>query len=71
MTHAQNADVQANKRPSAIVVGVSAEQGLGASEFIDLLAPVPSPALFFQGLSSSLCPKKGVDNVHDARHEYA
>jgi NAD(P)-dependent dehydrogenase (short-subunit alcohol dehydrogenase family) len=31
MTQAQNADVQAAKKPSAIVVGVGAEQGLGAA----------------------------------------
>jgi NAD(P)-dependent dehydrogenase (short-subunit alcohol dehydrogenase family) len=31
MTEAQDADVQADKRPSATVVGVGAEQGLGAA----------------------------------------
>jgi NAD(P)-dependent dehydrogenase (short-subunit alcohol dehydrogenase family) len=31
MTQGQNADVQADKRPSAVVVGVGAEQGLGAA----------------------------------------
>ena len=31
MTQVQDAEVQANNKPSAIVVGVGAEQGLGAA----------------------------------------
>ena len=58
MTHAQNADVQANKKPSAIVVGVSAEQGLGASEFIDSGAG-PIPRTFLSGTELLIVPKEG------------